>query len=169
MRALAVLFALSLALPMLLFSAAANASLQPKAAHPAVSPCSPRVVDGVIPPWARDGFGMPKPRMNYELGKNGEIVALLWAHPLLSPPALNHNNKILWVSRVSVAYSNLVIDAQRMNGTEPVGAVVKRVVAGGPGPSIINLPMSGCWRFQLHWSGRTDSLDLRYVADPRSS
>ena len=41
-----------------------------------------------------------------------------------------------------------------------------RTVAGGPGPSIINLPASGCWRLTLRWSGRADSLDLAYAANP---
>jgi len=36
---------------------------------------------------------------------------------------------------------------------------------GGPGPSIINLPVAGCWRFRLRWSGRTDTIDLRFVAN----
>jgi hypothetical protein len=37
-----------------------------------------------------------------------------------------------------------------------------RVVPGGPGPSIVNLPQAGCWRLTLAWSGQTDTLDLAY-------
>jgi len=44
-------------------------------------------------------------------------------------------------------------------------------VGGGPGPSIIDLPATGCWRFTLTWStfglssgpSFRDTLDLRYV------
>jgi hypothetical protein len=43
---------------------------------------------------------------------------------------------------------------------------VSRTVLGGPGPSIINLPASGCWRLTLRWSGRVDSLDLDYAPNP---
>ena len=65
--------------------------------------------------------------------------------------------------------SNLRIAAQRMQGTTPVGAPVSRAVMGGPGPSIINLPNSGCWRLTLRWSGRVDSLDLDYVGATATS
>jgi hypothetical protein len=53
-----------------------------------------------------------------------------------------------------------------MHGTHPLGTPVSRTVTGGPGPSIIDLPASGCWRLMLRWSGRVDSLDLDYAANP---
>ena len=105
--------------------------------------------------------------MPYELGNAGNIAAIVWGFPLLSPPPRSHNNKILWVSRVMPQPgSNLRIAAQRMQGTHPLGTPVSRTVMGGPGPSIINLPASGCWRLTLRWSGRVDSLDLDYAANP---
>jgi hypothetical protein len=132
-----------------------------------VSACASQVKTGVLPRWARTGFSDPQPRMPYELGRAGNIAALVFGFPLLSPPPRTHNNKILWVSRVATdPGSNLRIAAQRMQGTRPVGTPVSRMVTGGPGPSIINLPASGCWRLTLHWSGRVDSLDLDYVANP---
>ena len=36
--------------------------------------------------------------------------------------------------------------------------VVTRKVAGGPGPSGIEMPGSGCWTFDLRWAGRSDRL-----------
>jgi hypothetical protein len=39
---------------------------------------------------------------------------------------------------------------------------VRRTVAGGPGPSIVDLPAAGCWRLALTWSGHTDTMDLVY-------
>ena len=45
-----------------------------------------------------------------------------------------------------------------------MGKPVSRTVAGGPGPSIIDLPAAGCWRMALTWSGHSDSIDLRYAA-----
>jgi hypothetical protein len=94
-------------------------------------------------------------------------VAILWAHPLEAPPPLNHNNTILWVPRRSFnSLTNLRISAQRMRGTRLVGKPVQRSVRGGPGPSIINLPIAGCWRLTLRWAGRKDSLDLQYKPRP---
>ena len=128
--------------------------------------CPVHVVNGVIPSWARAGFSSPKPTMNYELGQHGRIVALLWAYPLLYPPPTTHNNKILWVSKVPAGGPPLIIAAQRVAGRKPVGRAVHLQVPGGPGPSIINLPAAGCWHLSLTWSGRSDTLDLDYLARP---
>ncbi len=126
--------------------------------------CRGRAPVGVLPTWARGGFSDPRPRMPYVLGREGLIAAILWGQPLRSPPARDHNNKILWVSRAAaVPGSDLRISAQRMDGSRPVGTPVARRVAGSPGPSIIDLPAAGCWRLTLRWSGRRDTLDLRYV------
>jgi hypothetical protein len=40
---------------------------------------------------------------------------------------------------------------------------VQRTVAGGPGPSIVDLPAPGCWRLTLRWAGRADQVDLAYA------
>ncbi|MGZ4221373.1 MAG: hypothetical protein ACXVSU_09880 [Solirubrobacteraceae bacterium] len=82
-----------------------------------VSACASQVKTGVLPQWARGGFSDPKPRMPYEVGRADSIAALVWGFPLLSPSPRKHNNKILWVSRVTTQPgSNLRIAAQRMQG-----------------------------------------------------
>ncbi len=132
----------------------------------ATKPCASGVASRVLPPWARAGFSGSQPRMPYELGRSGRIAAIVFGYPLLSPPGKDRNNKILWVERqASRAPTALWIHAQRMNGSRAVGRAVTRVVAHGPGPSIIDLPAAGCWRLTLTWSGRSDSLDLRYLRD----
>jgi hypothetical protein len=104
--------------------------------------------------------------MPHVLGASRSIAAILWADPLLSPPPRDHNNKILWVSRVATRPgSDLRIVAQQMTGARLVGSTVTRSVTGGPGPSIIDLPSPGCWRLTLRWSGHTDRLDLQYIAN----
>jgi hypothetical protein len=125
--------------------------------------CTGATLFGVLPVWARAGFSSPKPRMAHVVGRDGEIAAILFGYPLASPPAARRNNKILWVSRRYPAQPTaLWIRAQRMAGARTVGQPVTRLVQGGPGPSIINLPAAGCWRLRLAWAGRTDTLDLRY-------
>jgi hypothetical protein len=136
------------------------------AARHSPAPCGSAVVNGVLPVWARDGFSDPKPRMAHVLGRSGSIVAILWADPLLSPRPVDHNNKILWVARTSAAYGDMYIRAQRMRGTALIGTPVARRVQGGPGPSIINMPAAGCWRFTLTWKHGKDTLDLAYDARP---
>ena len=95
--------------------------------------------------------------MPHVLGDDGKIAAILFGDPLTSPPDSERGNKILWVSRDEVVpLSDLQIRA------EHDGEVVNRVVRGGPGPSIIELPEAGCWHMTLRWSGRSDTLNLRY-------
>ena len=119
--------------------------------------CVEPVPSRVLPGWARAGFSGPNPRIAYVLGDRGDIAALLFAQPLTAPPSADHNNKILWVSRAGVG--TLHITATLRGGS----ATATRVVDGGPGPSIIDLPRPGCWHFTLRWAGNTDSLDLAYL------
>jgi hypothetical protein len=144
---------------------AAAAAVAPALAGSSPAPaCHSAVRKGVLPTWARTGFSDPRPRMAHVIGRSGEIAALVFGYPLHSPESKDRGNKILWVSRRAVKpLSDLRIHAQRMEGRRRVGRAATRVVVGGPGPSGINLPAPGCWRLTLHWSGRTDELDLRYV------
>ncbi len=129
----------------------------------AITRCHPEVSRAVLPVWARGGFTGPRPRLPHVFGRSKQIVAILFGYPLRSPPEEGRNNKILWVSRtIPKAPAALWIRAQRMDSAHPVGAPVRRVLRGGPGPSIVDLPDAGCWRLTLSWSGRRDTLDLAY-------
>jgi hypothetical protein len=139
-------------------------ALAPSTASGSTGACHSPMRHGVLPPWARTGFSDPRPRMPHVLGRSGEIAAVVFGYPLLSPPAENRANKILWVSRRQVKPgADLRIRAQRMRGDRPVGGHVVRVIRGGPGPSYLNLPARGCWRLSLRWSGRSDELDLDFL------
>ena len=121
--------------------------------------CVDPVPSRVLPGWARAGFSEARPRIPFVVGDKGDIAAILFAQPLTAPPPADHNNKILWVSRVGVG-SSLRISAALADGS----ARAVRVVAGGPGPSIVDLPKPGCWHLTLHWGQSSDSLDLAYRA-----
>jgi hypothetical protein len=120
--------------------------------------CVDPVPSRVLPGWARAGFTDPDPRIPYVLGDDGHIAAILFVQPLTAPPSVDHTNKILWVSRVGTG--PLRITATLADGS----TTATRVVAGGPGPSTIDLPEPGCWHLTLRWGGRTDTLDLAYAA-----
>jgi hypothetical protein len=141
---------------------AARQPAVPPATGPVSGACASRVPVAVLPGWARAGFSDPTSRTAYVTGEKGDIVAILFAQPLSSPPAADHTNKILWVARPRRNGADpagpLRIEARLADGTAAV-----RTVSGGPGPSILDLPKPGCWHLTLHWSGRTDSVDLGYA------
>ena len=140
----------------------------------ATTPCDGALQRGVLPAWARTGFSQPRPRIAHALGRSGNVLAILFASPLHAPPARDRTNKILWVARKPADFGDMRIVAQRMRGAASIGKPVVRGVPGGPGPSIIDLPAAGCWRFTLTWKTEggagsfRDALDLRYVK-PASS
>jgi hypothetical protein len=139
-------------------------ALAPSTASASGGACHSAVHHGVLPSWARTGFSDPRPRMPHVLGRSGDIAAIVFGYPLLSPPSQTRANKILWVSRRPVKPgSDLRIRAQRMRGDRHVGTHVVRVIRGGPGPSYLNLPAPGCWRLTLQWSARSDELDVDFL------
>jgi hypothetical protein len=135
--------------------------------QPVTAACHSVVHRGVLPAWARAGFSDPRPRMPHVLGRSGDVVAIIFGYPLLAPPAKTRSNKILWVAREhDQPLGDMRITAQRMRGRHTAGRHVVRVVRGGPGPSIVNLPAAGCWRLTLRWGTRSDRMDLAYRARP---
>ncbi|WP_410809038.1 hypothetical protein [Micromonospora sp. 067-2] len=130
----------------------------------AATGCGSRVETGPLPEWANAGFsgdaGTP-----HVLGARGEIVAVLFSHPLAQVRQDGSTNKILWVSRPatspsdSTSSANLTITAT-LDGTDTKAS---REVVGGPGPSIIDMPRAGCWHLELRWAGHTDTIDLVYA------
>ncbi|MEU5781205.1 hypothetical protein [Micromonospora lupini] len=130
----------------------------------AATGCASRVETGSLPDWADEGFHGDT-RMPHVFGARGDIVAVLFTHPLAQVRTDGSTNKILWVSRpvttspATYSPATLVITAT-LDGTD---TRVTREVAGGPGPSIIDMPRAGCWHLDLRWGGRTDTMDLVYA------
>jgi hypothetical protein len=133
--------------------------------EPAAGACRSAVKTGDLPDWARGGFS-PGASVPYVLGDGGDIVAVLLGDPLHAPPLPGKESKILWVARVGTdpaptgQPTNLAIEARLANSD----LVVTREVAGGPGPSIVDLPQAGCWNLSLSWAGHKDSLAVVYQA-----
>ena len=125
--------------------------------------CAGQPPVGPLPVWARAGFNPADMAMPHVTGAAGDIVAILWEtrDALHSPPLPDRGNKILWVSRVPFAAADPLIIRATLPGSTRTATVS---VAGGPGPSTVDLPASGCWTLHLSWSGHTDELQLRYVA-----
>ncbi|MEU6076221.1 hypothetical protein [Micromonospora sp. NPDC047074] len=144
-------------------TAAPSTAVAGAAASPPTG-CASRVETGRLPEWADAGFS-GEPRVPHVLGGQGEIVAILFGRPLTASRRDGANNKILWVAHPAATPSaatsptTLTITAT-LHGTR---TRVTREVAGGPGPSIVDLPQAGCWHLELRWSGHTDTMDLVYA------
>ncbi|WP_240670215.1 hypothetical protein [Actinoplanes solisilvae] len=113
-----------------------------------------------LPEWARGGFSWDGSGTKHVYGERGDIMAILFGWPLTSPPAPDRGNKILWVSREPVGLGDQLKITAVLDGTDERA---EQTVAGGPGPSLVDLPRAGCWHVTLAWSGRTDTMDLIYA------
>jgi hypothetical protein len=110
---------------------------------------------GVLPIWARTGFSDAQPKIPHVLGEQGRITAILFEDMTSG----DREKKVLWVAREPwQGATDLKISAR--DGDD----VVERTVAGGPGPSGLELPHAGCWQLTLHWADQEDTLALRYAA-----
>lgn len=136
----------------------ANSSPERAAVSPTGSTCTGAVVTSALPVWARAGFS-PDAYINpHVTGANNQIIGVLFADPLRSPPAKGLANKIFWVAK-DHGTGPLVIRAKLDGSTH----LTTRKVPSGPGPSIINLPAPGCWQLTLTWSGHRDTLTVPYA------
>jgi hypothetical protein len=117
--------------------------------HVLAGGCAGTVLTEAEPPaWAQGGWthatgtpwGVP-----WALGTGGDAVAFVFANELVaggSPRIDGTNNKVLWVAKGSP--TNFVVEGIPPGGTQAV------VTVNG-GPSIVDVPSPGCWRFHLTW------------------
>jgi hypothetical protein len=133
----------------------------PRTVDPAARPasaCSP-ITSRVLPLWARAGFSDPSPVSPFVTSHAGEVVAIVFADPLLAPAKPGAPNKILWVSKDGASTTGpLTISGTLEGGT----STMRATVMGGPGPSIVDVPVAGCWRFNLSWGTHQDKIDIPY-------
>jgi hypothetical protein len=125
----------------------------------APEPCVTKIETGALPEWARTGFTGDGSGNPHVFSKNGDMLGVLFGNPLTAPPAADHNNKILWVSRLPINTPSDFTIVATLAGT---GETAEPRVDPAPGPSTIDLPKAGCWRLTLSWSGHVDTMDLTY-------
>ncbi len=76
--------------------------------------------------------------------------------PLRDHQPPGRNTKILWIPQAGGGPLDIVATERSS------GQVVRRQLPDGPGPSIVDMPTAGCWRFALSWSGQHDEMLIRY-------
>jgi len=117
--------------------------------HTFAGGCAGTVLTNAEPPlWTQGGFSHTKGTpwgVPWAPGSGGNAVAFVFARQLVagtSPRADGTNNKVLWV--VKGTPTNFVVE-----GIPP--GRTKAVVSVNGGPSIVDVPSPGCWKFQLTW------------------
>lgn len=94
-------------------------------------------------------------------------MAYLFGYPLRAGSPQNPDDKVLWVMRRPRDGQPLRLTGRLLGPAGPRTVSSTWPADSAPGeiyPSIVNVPVPGCWRFTLTWNGHRDSVDLRYVA-----
>jgi hypothetical protein len=123
-----------------------------------------RLLLGASPAWTRSAR---PPSIRYALSDAGQAAAYLFGYPLRAGSPRNPDDKILWVMRRRRDGQPLRLTGRLLKPASPRMVSSTWPADSGPGeiyPSIVNVPVPGCWRFTLKWNGHRDSVDLRYVA-----
>jgi hypothetical protein len=132
---------------------------RPAAGGRSAGSCGSDVTRDALPAWARTGFHGDGSGVPHVFGEHGDIVAVLFDYPPVASSDSNAGNKILWVSRLPQQPMQPLTIKAALDGTT---TSVSREIAGGPGPSGVDLPKAGCWRLALSWSGHTDTMRLTF-------
>ena len=121
----------------------------------------PDPVDVVLPTWARAGWSPPTQSVSHLMGTDQAIVAVPFGWPLRDPAnqPRDHVNKILWIAKTQAGPLYIVATEQA------TGETVTKELPDGPGPSIVNMPRAGCWRFALQWGDHCDEIFIRYYGE----
>jgi len=135
--------------------------------HTFAGGCAGTVLTDAEPPaWAQGGWNVVKGQpwsVPWAIGSGGNAVAFVFAMHLVagsSPRVDGSNNKVLWVAKGSAA--NFVVEAIPPGGTQAA------VTVNG-GPSIVDVPSAGCWKFQLTWGAAHDASTISLDVLPAGS
>ena len=171
--------AVAAALSLVLIACSAPAATRPTPSPPAVgkSPAASAVagagscgattvVQGSVPAWLDDAGGHNNPSDTPYVIAHPELAAgFLFANPLRTGHPENPANNILWVVRTPRT-GPLTIDGHPLGATTPA---VHEVLPGNSGagviyPSFVDVPMAGCWQFDLRWATSHAQVELDYVS-----
>ena len=121
----------------------------------------PDRVNVALPTWARAGWNPPTQPVLHLVGTDQAIVAVPFGWPLRDPAhqPRDHANKVLWIAKAGGGPLHIVATEQ---GT---GETVTKELPNGPGPSIVDMPRAGCWRFALSWGDQRDEMFIRYYGE----
>ena len=123
--------------------------------------CGAGLLPGPPPPWTATA---KPPDLAYAAGSAQQIVAVPLV-TLRAPSSDGIANKVLWVSRVARGGAALRITAHPTGADAPV-VMLELPASAGPGeiyPSIVDVPVPGCWSFELRWGANVDTVVLAFL------
>ena len=145
-------------------------SASPSAATPAQAVAggcgSTTIYRGPVPAWVDDAGAHNNPDgLPYVIASPADVAGFVFGYPLRAGHPENPSNKILWVVRLPRNGSDLIIAAHPLDAASPTVSVVQPANSS-PGeiyPSIVDVPMPGCWHLDLRWAGHEAGVDLTFA------
>jgi hypothetical protein len=126
-----------------------------------VDRCAADTAHGDLPSWSASA--RPPSGVRTAVAEEGDALAVVFGDPLRAGERHDGvNNKVLWVVREARDGKPLHITAT-LPGTPPVEHT--EPADSGPGeiyPSIVDVPVPGCWTMALDWNGHHATVALRY-------
>jgi len=122
---------------------------------------------GPTPAWSGRATDANTPRSYpFAVSDQGNAAAFLFGYPLTAPSRPNMSNKILWVVRTPNGGQPLIITARHLGASRPVvrAQLSADSVPAEIYPSIIDVPVPGCWDFTLQWLHGSATVNLQYTA-----
>src|SRR5260370_25764744 len=120
------------------------------------------ILEGDVPAWIAN-VGV-KDRAQYVLASPPTAAGVLFVQPLKSGHPTNPSNTILWVVKLPRDTSALAIPGHPVAAATPI-VTQTQPADSGPGeiyPTIIDVPHSGCWRFDLALAGHKTPVGLLF-------
>jgi hypothetical protein len=141
-----------------------NEKAQPPAGTVTTLPvCDTRNSRAPVPSWAESA--RPPAALPRALSADGNVLQVNFADPLVAGAPTDRQNKILWVVRLPRGGQPLEITAT-LPGTDERPVHVSVPAGSSPGeiyPSVVNVPVPGCWHFDLEWNGHHSSVNVGYA------
>ena len=117
-----------------------------------------------VPAWAAPAH--PPVSLPHTMSRERNVVAFVFAKPLVAGVRNGSQNKVLFVVREPRNGTPLHITGRLLSG-HATASEPPTPANSGPGeiyPTYVNVPASGCWQFALTWNGNHATIDLAYAA-----
>ena len=117
-----------------------------------------------VPAWAASAH--PPISLPHMMSREGNVVAFVFAKPLVAGVRNSAHNKVLFVVREPRDGRPLHISGRLLAG-HATASEPPTPANSGPGeiyPTYVNVPASGCWQFALTWNGNRATIDLAYAS-----